>query len=174
MPSQISCFSLSICPLSQNLYPPPLNAARPTPTTPRQVWWMKLWWNQCTNNYITNHNNKLHTSMTLFIVMNPVQAACIQLLCKLYAVSRINNSVKTYTVGRICLTRGSSRSNIGLLLRMLWVVVCFQSRRLTICKHGLFTANRWAKCPWNMPDTRMFTNCKASAIEADNNSQHAQ
>ena len=24
-----------------------------------------------------------------------------------------------YTVGRICLTRGSSRSNIGLLLRML-------------------------------------------------------
>lgn len=38
MPSQISCFSLSICPLSLNLCPPPLNAARPTPTTPRQVW----------------------------------------------------------------------------------------------------------------------------------------
>ena len=95
MPSQISCFSLSICPLSLNLCPPPLNAARPTPTTPRQVWWMKLWWYQCTNIHITNHNNKLHTSMTLFIVMNPVQAACIQLLCKLYAVSRINMSVKT-------------------------------------------------------------------------------
>ena len=38
---------------------------------------------------------------------------------------------------------------------MLWVVVCFQSRRLTICKHGLFTANRWAKRPWKMPDTRI-------------------
>ena len=27
--------------------------------------------------------------------------------------------LELYTVGRICLTRGSSRSNIGLLLRML-------------------------------------------------------
>ena len=44
MPSRISCFSLSTCPLSLNLCLPPLNAARPTPTTPRQVWWMKLWW----------------------------------------------------------------------------------------------------------------------------------
>ena len=26
----------------------------------------------------------------------------------------------------------------------------------------------------NAHETRMFTNCKASAIEADNNSQHAQ
>ena len=33
-------------------------------------------------------------------------------------------------------------SNIGLLLRMLWVAVCFHRRCLTICKHGLFTANR--------------------------------
>ena len=65
-------------------------------------------------------------------------------------------------------------SNIGLLLRMLRVVVCFHSRHLMICKHGLFTANRWAKRPWNMPDTRMFTNSKASAMEADNNSQHTQ
>ena len=35
-------------------------------------------------------------------------------------------------------------SNIGLLLHMLWVIVCFDSRRLMICIHGLFTANRWA------------------------------
>ena len=76
---------------------------------------------------------------------------------------------RIYTVGRICLTRGSSQSNIGLLLRMLWVVVCFQSRCLTICKHGLFTANRWAKCPWNMPYTRMFTNCKESAWKQTTN-----
>ena len=33
-------------------------------------------------------------------------------------------------------------SNIGLLLRKLRVVVCFHRRRLMICKHGLFTANR--------------------------------
>ena len=64
--------------------------------------------------------------------------------------------------------------NIGLLLRKLWVVVCFHSRRLMICKHGLFTANRWAKRPWNMPYTRMFTNSKASAMESDNNSQLTQ
>ena len=62
-------------------------------------------------------------------------------------------------------------SNIGLLLRKLWVVVCFHSRSLMICKHGLFTSNRWAKWPWNMPYTRMFTNSKASAMEADTNSQ---
>ena len=29
------------------------------------------------------------------------------------------NGLQVYTVGRICLTRGSSQSNIGLLLRML-------------------------------------------------------
>ena len=69
---------------------------------------------------------------------------------------------------------GGCRSNIGLLLRMLWVVVCFHSRHLTICKHGLFTANRWAKRPWKMPDTRMFTNSKVSAMEADNNSKPTQ
>ena len=33
---------------------------------------------------------KLHTSMTKIVVVNPVQAAWIQLLCKLYAVSRLN------------------------------------------------------------------------------------
>ena len=38
----------------------------------------------------------------------------------------------------------------------------------------LFTANCWAKRPWNMPDTRMFTNSKASAMKADNNSQLTQ
>ena len=65
-------------------------------------------------------------------------------------------------------------SNIELLLHVLSIVVCFNSRRLTICKHGLFTANRWVKHPWNMPDTRMFTNSKVSAMEADNNSQLAQ
>ena len=59
-------------------------------------------------------------------------------------------------------------SNIALLLRMLRVVVCFHSRCLRICKHSLFTANRWAKRPWNMPYTRMFTNSKASAMESDN------
>ena len=69
---------------------------------------------------------------------------------------------------------GGCRSNIGLLLRMLWVVVCFQSRRLTICKHGLFAANRWAKCPWNMPYKIMFTNSEASAMGSDNNSQLTQ
>ena len=65
-------------------------------------------------------------------------------------------------------------SNIGLLLRKLWVVMCFHSRLLMICKHGLFTANGWAKRPWKMPDTRMFTNSIASVLESDNNSQHSQ
>ena len=49
-------------------------------------------------------------------------------------------------------------SNIGLILCLL-----------LICKPGLFTANRWVKHPWNMPDTRKFSNCKASAIETDKN-----
>ena len=64
--------------------------------------------------------------------------------------------------------------NIRLLLRKLWVDVCFHSRRLMICKHGLFTANGWAKRPWNLPDTRVFTNSKVSALEADNNLQLTQ
>ena len=92
-------------------------------------------------------------------------------------------------------------SNIGLILPKLRVVVWLHSRRLTICTHscarhiswafcsaisgkqtihqclsgtGLLTANRWAKRPWNKHDTRMFTNSKVSAMEADNNSQLTQ
>ena len=79
-----------------------------------------------------------------------------------------------YTVGRICLTRGSSRSNIGLLLRMLWVVVCFHSRRLTICKHSCVRHISWAFRSAISGKQTMFTNRKASALEADNNSQHTQ
>ena len=33
--------------------------------------------------------------------------------------------------------------NIGLLLRKLWVVVCFQSRRLAICKHFVSGKFHW-------------------------------
>ena len=51
---------------------------------------------------------------------------------------------------------------------------CLQIWHLMIYKHGLFTANRCANRPWNMPDTRMYTNSKASAMEADNNSQLTQ
>ena len=61
--------------------------------------------------------------------------------------------------------------NIGLVLRKLWVFVCLHSRCLMICKHGLFTTNRWDICPWNMLDTRLFTNSKVSVMELYNNLQ---
>ena len=65
-------------------------------------------------------------------------------------------------------------SNIGLLLRKLWVVVRFHSRRLTICKHSCVRHISWAfRSAINGKQT-MFTNHKASAMEADNNSQLTQ
>ena len=65
-------------------------------------------------------------------------------------------------------------SNIALLLRMLWVVVCFHSRRLTICKHYCVRHISWAFRSAISGKQTMFTNCKTSAMEADNNSQHTQ
>ena len=49
-------------------------------------------------------------------------------------------------------------SNIGLLLRVLWVVVCFHSRRLTICKHSCVRHISWAFCSAISSKQTMFTN----------------
>ena len=64
--------------------------------------------------------------------------------------------------------------NIGLLLRKLWVVVCFHSRHLTICKHSCVRHISWAFRSAISGKQTMFTNCKASGMEADNNSQLTQ
>ena len=47
--------------------------------------------------------------------------------------------------------------NIGLLLRKLWVVVCFHSRRLTICKHSCVRHISWAFCSAISGKQTMFT-----------------
>ena len=62
--------------------------------------------------------------------------------------------------------------NIALSLHKLSVVVCFHSRRLTICKHSCVRHISWAFCSAISGKQIMFTNHKASAMEADNNSQH--
>ena len=65
-------------------------------------------------------------------------------------------------------------SNIGLLLRKLLVVDCFHSRQLTICKHSCDRHISWAFRSAISGKQAMFTNHKAFAMEADNNSQHTQ
>ena len=54
--------------------------------------------------------------------------------------------------------------NIGLLLRKLWVVVCFHSRHLTICKHSCVRHISWAFCSAISGKQTMFTNHKAFAL----------
>ena len=64
--------------------------------------------------------------------------------------------------------------NIGLLLGKLCVVVCFHSRHLTICKHSCVRHISWGFRSVIRGKQTMFTNHKASAMEADNNSQLTQ
>ena len=59
--------------------------------------------------------------------------------------------------------------NIALSLRKLSVVVCFHSRRLTICKHSCVRHISWAFCSVINGKQTIFTNHKGSAMEADNN-----
>ena len=56
--------------------------------------------------------------------------------------------------------------NTGLLLRKLWVVVCFHSRHLTICKHSCVRHISWAFRSAISSKQTLFTNHKASAMEA--------
>ena len=56
-----------------------------------------------------------HTDQVTSSVTTPFQVN-LKFVVKKEDMLKIAN---TYTVGQICLTRGSSRSNIGLLLRML-------------------------------------------------------
>ena len=51
-------------------------------------------------------------------------------------------------------------SNIGLLLCTLWVVVCFHSRCLTICKHSCVSHISWAFHSAISGKQTMFTNHK--------------
>ena len=91
--------------------------------------------------------------------MIPTYQCCIlsTILCDVCTLSPQKNLV------------GGCRSNIGLLLPMLWVVVCFHSRRLTICKHSCVRHISWVFHSAISGKQTMFTNRKASALEADNN-----
>ena len=56
----------------------------------------------------------------------------------------------------------------------LRVIVWLHSRHLTICKHSCVGHILWAFRSAISGKQTMFTNCKASVLEADNNSQHTQ
>ena len=99
-------------------------------------WWQYLvtWW--YLSNFILYYPVfKIYSSQNVYDIYGQIVDRTSQILGKSLRTGLVTKlRCPLYWDGPLNWDKGCF-SNIAFLLRMLWVVVCFHSRRLTICKH---------------------------------------